>query len=266
MGAVPPRPPAASHRSVRLTVLALLVLAVWLSTTSTQHREAGEQRRRAAELGEQQVAAASAASRLESAAVVAGAGSGARPLFGLLQPQLEAAVVAGSERHGPVTKAGPLPQEFWTDARRPWRERVFMNMLKRGASAGSAAACWLLLLLACRGAWCSHGAACAVLMQPCHAAHALPSSGVPAILPPGPTVRADMAQPRSSEYWAADPATGELALRPLALPYPLCHTCVCALLAGPQRAAAMCGGCKHLPIGWPDSLLAPPAKTASAGM
>jgi hypothetical protein len=56
-----------------------------------------------------------------------------------------------------------------------------------------------------------------------------------------------MAQPRSGEYWEAD-AAGELALRPLALPFPLCHTyvnhrykiifiihpkrCVCGVLGG----------------------------------
>lgn len=34
-----------------------------------------------------------------------------------------------------------------------------------------------------------------------------------------------MAQPRSRQYWEAD-ATGELAMKPLALPFPLCHTYV----------------------------------------
>ena len=181
MGAVPPRPPAASHRSVRLSVLALLVLAVWLSTTSTQRRGAGEQRRRAAELGEQQVAAAGAASRLESSSAAGvGARSGARPLYGLPQPELEAAVVAGSERHGPVTKAGALPQEFWTDARRPWRERVFKDMLKRGAPAGRCrmpATCphgsLPQLFLGCSAAWYSHGVRCRtlapLLCSPCPA-------------------------------------------------------------------------------------------------
>lgn len=35
-----------------------------------------------------------------------------------------------------------------------------------------------------------------------------------------------MAQPRSARYWGADGVSGELALRPLRLPYPLCHTYV----------------------------------------
>ncbi|KAI7838203.1 hypothetical protein COHA_007997 [Chlorella ohadii] len=153
MGAVSPRPTAASRRSVRLTVLGLLLCAIWLSSSSSRRSDASS----AEELAAQQVAAAAATA----------AGSSRRPLYGLPQPQLEAAVVAASEQHGPVAKAGSVPQQFWTDERRPWRERVFLEMLKR-----------------------------------------------------------DMVQPRSSEYWAADPATGELALRPLALPYPLCHTYV----------------------------------------
>lgn len=36
---------------------------------------------------------------------------------------------------------------------------------------------------------------------------------------------ADMAQPRQPEYWEAD-ASGQLALKPLPLPFPLCHTYV----------------------------------------
>ncbi|PRW20331.1 pumilio-like protein isoform A [Chlorella sorokiniana] len=125
-----------------------------------------------AEAGAPAAAAEPAAALLLPVVVAAEQAAGAvltraRPLYGLAQPEMEAAVVAASERHGPVTKAGPVPSQFWTDERRPWRERVFLEMLKR-----------------------------------------------------------DAVQPRSSDYWAADPATGELALRPLALPYPLCHTYV----------------------------------------
>lgn len=34
-----------------------------------------------------------------------------------------------------------------------------------------------------------------------------------------------MAQPQQPEYWEAD-ASGQLALKPLPLPFPLCHTYV----------------------------------------
>ncbi len=118
MGAVSPRPTAASRRSVRLTVLGLLLCAIWLSSSSSRRSDASS----AEELAAQQVAAAAATA----------AGSSRRPLYGLPQPQLEAAVVAASEQHGPVAKAGSVPQQFWTDERRPWRERVFLEMLKRG--------------------------------------------------------------------------------------------------------------------------------------
>lgn len=50
-----------------------------------------------------------------------------------------------------------------------------------------------------------------------------------------------MVQPRSSDFWAADPATGELALRPLALPYPLCHTCVGTVYCAVLRCAVPMG-------------------------
>ena len=118
---------------MRLTVLAFLSLAIWLSTTSSRPRDDGRPGS-----AEQLAAAAAATAAADSSMGRPGDGraaSTARPLYGLPQPELESAVVAASERYGPVAKAGPVPQEFWTDERRPWRERVFMEMLKRGALA-----------------------------------------------------------------------------------------------------------------------------------
>lgn len=48
---------------------------------------------------------------------------------------------------------------------------------------------------------------------------------VPRHRPPSPALPADMAQPQQPEYWEAD-ASGQLALKPLPLPFPLCHTYV----------------------------------------
>lgn len=55
----------------------------------------------------------------------------------------------------------------------------------------------------------------------------LPPPTPPSSSPPSCSrCQADMAQPRSARYWGADGVSGELALRPLRLPYPLCHTYV----------------------------------------
>lgn len=245
MGALSPRgPPAASRRSVRLTVLGLLACAIYLSTTATQPRDGQADDGRG---GAERQAAADDSS-WTAAAAAAGSSGTRRPLYGLPQPEMQAAVVAASERHGPVTKAGPVPQQFWTDERRPWRESVFLEMLKRGAMrlvpwfvcVGGMPCTCLATAAAAAAALLPQAACCAADLA--RAGHlnwgACPSSACAAHVAwiPLAATAADMVQPRSSEYWAADPATGELALRPLALPYPLCHTCVdasnCSICVG----------------------------------
>ena len=137
-------------------MLALLSLGIWLSTTSSRPRDNGRPGS-----AEQLAAAAAATAAADSSMGRPGDGRAtptARPLYGLPQPELESAVVAASERHGPVTKAGPVPQEFWTDERRPWRERVFLEMLKRGAlsacnSDQTCCACNVSNLLRCFSTW-----------------------------------------------------------------------------------------------------------------
>lgn len=246
MGALPrsPRPPAASRRAVRLTVLGLLACAIYLSTTATQPRDGQADDRH----GDAERQAAADDSSWTAAAAAAGSAGTRRPLYGLPQPEMQAAVVAASERHGPVTKAGPVPQQFWTDERRPWRESVFLEMLKRGAMrlvpwfvcVGGMPCTCLATAAAAAAALLPQAACCAADLA--RAGHlnwgACPSSACAAHVAwiPLAATAADMVQPRSSEYWAADPATGELALRPLALPYPLCHSCVdasnCSICVG----------------------------------
>lgn len=126
MGIAAQRQAAASRRSARLGVGCALCLFLWslsrLGGSSQQQAAPRTSSRRALE-------APQARPELQRAAAVP------RPKYALTQAQLEAAVVAGAERHGPVDKAGPLPPEFWTDAARPGRERAFLEMLKQGGSA-----------------------------------------------------------------------------------------------------------------------------------
>lgn len=131
MGAA--RPPAAARREVRVGVVAVLALLVWLSTALTSRQQWAANRRAAARRAQEVATDGDATAGSGGALKRDGGGGGARPKFGLPQPDLEAAVVLGSERYGQVVKAGHVPQEFWTDARRPWREGVFTDMLKRGA-------------------------------------------------------------------------------------------------------------------------------------
>ncbi|EFN51025.1 hypothetical protein CHLNCDRAFT_141499 [Chlorella variabilis] len=165
--------PVASSRAVRLGVVAAFAALLLYSTHSVGRSGSRELLEEASEGDDDgpQLAGASL--------VGGGVGSGGsskeaslavqppvRRKYGLSDGEIEAAVLAGSQQHGEVSKAGPLPADFWTADKRPWREEVFNAMVAR-----------------------------------------------------------DMAQPRSSEYWESD-ATGELALKPLALPFPLCHTYV----------------------------------------
>ena len=258
------RQPAARRRSVRLAVVAGLAgLALWAASAASGGRGAASQ----AAAGRRRLEAQPQQARAAGGSSGEGALGQPRGKYALPQHELEALVAAASEVHGQVPKAGPLPAEHWADARRPARERAFLELLLRGAWRGDAGACGSPGCArpcggrrlggqpagrGCHRARALHLAAppparcCPTLPQPpspqsitiqltTHPTTPLAEqrwrSRVGAALsarnqlpkPSSPNRPADMAEPRSAQYWAADAVSGELALRPLRRPYPLCH-------------------------------------------
>lgn len=57
---------------------------------------------------------------------------GGRAKYSLPEAQRVQAIMSGSQQHGMVAKAGPLPPDFWNSERRSWREDQFMQMVWRG--------------------------------------------------------------------------------------------------------------------------------------
>lgn len=238
----PSRQPAARKRGVRLAVVGTLAaLALWVSTSSSSSRSAGERAagRRALE-GAPQAARTDGGSSPGDASLADGQPRGK---YALPQHELEALVAAASEVHGQVSKEGPLPAEHWADGRRPGRERAFLQLLLRGACCpgrwhGRWAACWLARLADCSAVdWLVAMVCCRRRRQqltftiPCLHRPPLtftvpcphPLAHQPPRHPPPTPALPDMAEPRSPQYWATDAVSGEQALRPLARPYPLCH-------------------------------------------
>ncbi|PSC74804.1 hypothetical protein C2E20_2398 [Micractinium conductrix] len=143
----PRRGPLMRRRGARLGILggfALLAYTLWSVRSPTQH-------------------GSSSSDRGSSSVLTSG---GTAPKYSLPDGERADAIMSGSQQHGRVTKAGPLPADFWTNEKRAWREAEFQKMVER-----------------------------------------------------------DTAQPHLPDYWAAD-ASGQLALKPFPLPFPLCHTYV----------------------------------------
>lgn len=157
----------ASSRAVRLGVVAAFAALLLYSTHSVGRSGSRELLEEASEGDDDgpQLAGASL--------VGGGVGSGGsskeaslavqppvRRKYGLSDGEIEAAVLAGSQQHGEVSKAGPLPADFWTADKRPWREEVFNAMVARGG-------CWLAecqraaCLLAAPGRHRAPGVGCA---------------------------------------------------------------------------------------------------------
>jgi hypothetical protein len=164
--------PAAPGGAVRLTVVTALAALLLYSTGSigrVRRREMLEEIEadRGDEVGSgggTLAAQGDPRGSLAAEATIEGAGLGAvvassmamsfqqaaRRRYGLPEEDVEAAVLAASEVHGGVAKAGPLPPEFWSAERRPWREEAFNAMVARGGCCEAAAGVGAPLANCCR--------------------------------------------------------------------------------------------------------------------